>query len=847
MNEKLEKQSKIVPLVESGLETPLPLDPSTQAVGTPLPLDPPTRAVGARALPVAQVVAAIPGPKPQLVVAASPGPLGVHFKAGTAEIAELSPGSQLAGEVEIGDVLESVNGRPATAASLAARRGVLEENDDGETPRTLVFARPDRRFAVHAAPGSLGVVFAPGTTRVGRAPERGSVLGPARSQLFGFVDEGDALLSVNGRPAAAASPAEGGVLDEEDDGARARLLVFERGPKQRNELSPNVEFVVRAKPGPLGVVFKNRPIFGNGRCVDSVSSRSQLLNRVACWDELAFVNGKPATEESLAAARGILEEEDDGRTERVLVFRCLRATGAGPGLRGTAPPEGSGRLARRGDQSLFLGAPKPIPVSRGEDATMAATEDAAALTTNVDALEAAAAAPLPDESQIEASAEKSPPRSPRSRKADGDKPAPKPRRENGLRRGKWTVEEEAYANRLIHEFKLGLLPLTDGTTLRTFLSKLLNCDPMRISKKFVGSNCIGKQVFRRRQADMDRLTPDDIKRSRYELAELERRFLTRVAQSHRSAKSGGAGAKGVKGGDGKALGGGLMQAQQRPMLAPWLLPPPHAAAGAPTSAGAGAPSPSPRPTACPHGRRRAQQQPQRAAQQQQRAKQPPAAPAANGAAAAAGAAAAQPAAAAPPRAAPAQPAAAARRRNPPRRRRPPRAGRRRAGGAARAHRVAAAVAALASPHGRTRELTPEPEEPTAKRRSEPSAKRERPPHVSSSDEDSNGGAGAAEDLDPTTLEQQRKDVRRERNRQHARVSRERKRQKLEHLQEENDALRRQEAALMDQRDRINARLLRVEYENRALRAWIQNHAGDGAPPPPPAADDDEASRPVPDH
>ena len=62
----------------------------------------------------------------------------------------------------------------------------------------------------------------------------------------------------------------------------------------------------------------------------------------------------------------------------------------------------------------------------------------------------------------------------------------------GLRRGKWTTEEEMYANRLIQEFKSGLLPLTDGTTLRTFLSKLLNCDPMRISKKFVGHNCIGK-------------------------------------------------------------------------------------------------------------------------------------------------------------------------------------------------------------------------------------------------------------------------------------------------------------------------------------------------------------------
>jgi hypothetical protein len=88
-----------------------------------------------------------------------------------------------------------------------------------------------------------------------------------------------------------------------------------------------------------------------------------------------------------------------------------------------------------------------------------------------------------------------------------------------LRRGKWTPEEEAYANRLIQEFKAGLLPLTDGTTLRTFLSKLLNCDPMRISKKFVGSNCIGKQVFRRRNADMNRLTPEQIQQSRAELSE----------------------------------------------------------------------------------------------------------------------------------------------------------------------------------------------------------------------------------------------------------------------------------------------------------------------------------------
>jgi hypothetical protein len=90
---------------------------------------------------------------------------------------------------------------------------------------------------------------------------------------------------------------------------------------------------------------------------------------------------------------------------------------------------------------------------------------------------------------------------------------------SSLRRGKWTPEEEAYANRLIFEFKSGLLPLTDGTTLRTFLSKLLNCDPMRISKKFVGSNCIGKQVFRRRNADMNRLAPEQLQQSRAELSE----------------------------------------------------------------------------------------------------------------------------------------------------------------------------------------------------------------------------------------------------------------------------------------------------------------------------------------
>ena len=104
-----------------------------------------------------------------------------------------------------------------------------------------------------------------------------------------------------------------------------------------------------------------------------------------------------------------------------------------------------------------------------------------------------------------------------------------------LRRGKWSLEEEAYASRLIVEFKAGLLPLTDGTTLRTFLSKLLNCDPMRISKKFVGSNCIGKQIFRRKSSNVSKLTPEQIQRTRRELSELERKFLDRVTNGGSSS------------------------------------------------------------------------------------------------------------------------------------------------------------------------------------------------------------------------------------------------------------------------------------------------------------------------
>jgi hypothetical protein len=64
-----------------------------------------------------------------------------------------------------------------------------------------------------------------------------------------------------------------------------------------------------------------------------------------------------------------------------------------------------------------------------------------------------------------------------------------------LRRGKWTAEEESYVARVIQDFNSGYLDAPAGTTLRTYLSEKLKCDPMRITKKFTGESCIGKRVF----------------------------------------------------------------------------------------------------------------------------------------------------------------------------------------------------------------------------------------------------------------------------------------------------------------------------------------------------------------
>ena len=59
-----------------------------------------------------------------------------------------------------------------------------------------------------------------------------------------------------------------------------------------------------------------------------------------------------------------------------------------------------------------------------------------------------------------------------------------------LRRGRWTAWEESYAHAIVKKFKSGCFhsSLPGSMSLRKFLSRLLHCDPMRVSKKFCGSS-----------------------------------------------------------------------------------------------------------------------------------------------------------------------------------------------------------------------------------------------------------------------------------------------------------------------------------------------------------------------
>lgn len=103
------------------------------------------------------------------------------------------------------------------------------------------------------------------------------------------------------------------------------------------------------------------------------------------------------------------------------------------------------------------------------------------------------------------------------------------------------LEEEMYTNKVIENFNAGILELDSNdekgvTTLRSYLSKKLGCDPMRITKKYTGSACLGKKVY---HADnfkgFNRIEIDNAAK---ELNMLEYRFRSKLDEIHRRKTSG---------------------------------------------------------------------------------------------------------------------------------------------------------------------------------------------------------------------------------------------------------------------------------------------------------------------
>lgn len=109
----------------------------------------------------------------------------------------------------------------------------------------------------------------------------------------------------------------------------------------------------------------------------------------------------------------------------------------------------------------------------------------------------------------------------------------KGKKKDGLRKGKWTAEEEKYTNKVIEVFNAGLLKLGDhekGITLRAYLADKLECDPMRITKKYTGASCLGKRVY---HYDPANVNAAEAEKARVELEELEKAFHEKLEQMNR--------------------------------------------------------------------------------------------------------------------------------------------------------------------------------------------------------------------------------------------------------------------------------------------------------------------------
>lgn len=92
------------------------------------------------------------------------------------------------------------------------------------------------------------------------------------------------------------------------------------------------------------------------------------------------------------------------------------------------------------------------------------------------------------------------------------------------------MEEEKYTNKVIEYFNAGLLKIDSNDrniTLRAYLAEKLGCDPMRITKKYTGSSCLGKRVY---HFDHVNVSTEGVERASQELKKLEEAFQQKLIQ-----------------------------------------------------------------------------------------------------------------------------------------------------------------------------------------------------------------------------------------------------------------------------------------------------------------------------
>ena len=204
-----------------------------------------------------------------------------------------------------------------------------------------------------------------------------------------------------------------------------------------------------------------------------------------------------------------------GQRDAVLAARLV------PARRGSAPPgpmksftnEGADRHAGAPGPALPPDAAHEGGAGNARGAATAATHEGGAADDPAGAAPPAEAAPLLAAAEIPAAAtaeEESQPRTRRPRPDDGQRVGTwrTARRGNQMYSSSCTLldlragtEERQYVTEVILRFGEGRLPnVPDNTSLRVLLSTVLNCSPMRITKKFSGRNALPRGRYRRTAA-----------------------------------------------------------------------------------------------------------------------------------------------------------------------------------------------------------------------------------------------------------------------------------------------------------------------------------------------------------